>query len=478
MQAHEAGKVKHILSVLFRRKLLISAVFVLVVCAAAVFAVIRKPTFKAEMKLLVTTGRANPVISAETDSRVVRSEVSEPEVNSEVELLNSPTLVEQTVVRCNLFHAESGRDRNEAIGIAARRLRRNLTITPARRANVIQVAFSAPSAAEAVSVLRTLGELYLEAHLRVHRTPGTYDFFRSQAEQYQNQMRDAEARLTEFQATRHVVLLGQQKELAVRNAADMRKAVEENRALLAETDHRIADLRRQLAGASARVVTQQRVSSNQYSVERLNTLLAELQNRRAELLTKFQEGDRLVQEVDEKIRNTTSALERAEKMRGTEQQTDVNPVVTALETELARAQFSRAGLAARDEVLSSQLASHLSRIDELNGLTAKHDELERTKKEAESNYFLYAKKQEEARMADSLDVRKIGNVRIAEGPMVPQVPRTGTVSVMFAGVLLAAFVSVGAALGIEHMRGCYYTPAELEAHTGLRVIATAPLEIA
>jgi len=48
--------------------------------------------------------------------------------------------------------------------------------------------------------------------------------------------------------------------------------------------------------------------------------------------------------------------------------------------------------------------------------------LQRDKKEAEDNYQLYAKKREEARIADELDRQKITNVSIAEAATVPQLP--------------------------------------------------------
>ena len=56
----------------------------------------------------------------------------------------------------------------------------------------------------------------------------------------------------------------------------------------------------------------------------------------------------------------------------------------------------------------------------LEGGTAQYQDLTRHVKEAEENYQLYQKKQEEARITDELDQNKITNVSMAEAPVQPQ----------------------------------------------------------
>jgi hypothetical protein len=80
----------------------------------------------------------------------------------------------------------------------------------------------------------------------------------------------------------------------------LQKAVESEGSLMQaeaaipEFRPKIAGTRSQLGAAQARVPTQTRTSRNQYSVERLHTMLAELQNRCTQLLAKFRPDDRLV----------------------------------------------------------------------------------------------------------------------------------------------------------------------------------------
>src|SRR5205814_7984289 len=118
-------------------------------------------------------------------------------------------------------------------------------------------------------------------------------------------------------------------------------------AAYSEATTRIARVEQQLASVPRRITTQSKQLPNQYSSERLNTMMVELQNRRTQLLTKFRPDDRLVREVDEQIRTTRDALAKAESQTSTEQATDLNPLRQTLETEYSRARLEQTGAQAR-----------------------------------------------------------------------------------------------------------------------------------
>src|SRR5947208_11094503 len=121
----------------------------------------------------------------------------------------------------------------------------------------------------------------------------------------------------------------------------------ETEAYLREVNDRIAKVQQQLQSLQPLIVTQSRTLPNQYSAERLNTMIVELQNKRTQLLTKFRPDDRLVREVDDQIRTTRDALAHAEQKTSVEEATDLNPLRQTLETELSRARLDQAGAKAR-----------------------------------------------------------------------------------------------------------------------------------
>ena len=193
-----------------------------------------------------------------------------------------------------------------------------------------------------------------------------------------------------------------------------------------------------------RIVTQSRTVSNQYSVEHLSSMMAELQNRRTQLLAKFRPDDRLVQEAENEITNTQAALEKATRLTGSEQSTDVNPLHQTLEIEMAKEQGELAGIEARRQSLLQQAKTYRRQLMKLGNATAEYDDLARNQKEAEENYLLYSRKTEEARIAESLDKQKIANVAIAETPSESHVPSKPNVRLNLAS---------GDASGTLHQRG-------------------------
>jgi uncharacterized protein involved in exopolysaccharide biosynthesis len=476
----KAVSAKDLAAILARRKWQILITFVLVVAAVIAGTLLMPKQYETRMKVLVKNERADMIVSADRNgSSGYVGEVSETQINSEIELLTSNDLLQGVVTQCGLDRrqqgAESaGEDHSVSIEKAAKRLGRDLKVSPVRKADIIEVVYADTDPHRAVAVLASLADLYLEAHLKVHGTPGTYEFFRGQAERYQRELQDADAKLADFRRSENIVMLPEQKNALLDKATESESALLQAEAAAEEYTRKIADTRHALGTAQPRVVTQSRTLTNQFSVEKLHTMLAELQNRRTELLAKFRPDDRLVQEVDQELRDTQVALEQATKLTGVEQATDVNPVHQALELDLDRQQAELAGLQSRRDALANQTAAYRSQLARLADATASFDDLVRTEKKAEDNYLLYAKKTEEARIAESLDKQKISNVAIAETPVEPHVPSKPNVPLNMAlGAMLAAILSLGGAFAADYFLDTVEQPRELEELTGLPVLATS-----
>src|SRR6478672_6409520 len=97
----------YVLTVLNRHKRAMAVVFVLLMGAALVYTMTAPKKYEARMKVLVKNERADPMVSPETNSPVVRSEVSESDVNSEIELLASNQILREVAVRNGLAPARA-----------------------------------------------------------------------------------------------------------------------------------------------------------------------------------------------------------------------------------------------------------------------------------------------------------------------------------------------------------------------------------
>jgi uncharacterized protein involved in exopolysaccharide biosynthesis len=484
-----ALSVRDAMSVWFRHKLLMVVTFLLIAVGTAVGTFMLPNEYESRTKILVKNLRAEVPITPERTSGTygaTGNDVSENQINSEIELLTSKDLLSQVVRECGLD--KPGTSLLQRIGLkespsneagrveqATEHLAKDLVITPVKKANIIEITYASSSPQTAPAVLRKLSDLYLEKRMKLHRPAGTYEFFKAQAEQYEQQLRDAEKKLSSFQQSMNVVSLSQQKDITVQKMSDSKSKLLETDAFLQEVGQRIERLNQQLLTTQPRIVTQSRALPNQYSAERLNTMLVELQNRRTQLLTKFRADDRLVREVDKQIATTKAALEKASGQTATEQATDLNPLRQTLESELARARVDQSGAQARHTSLAEQVGDYDSQLSRLEGITAEYQDLSRSVKEAEENYQLYEKKEEEARIADELDQSKITNVSLAEAPVQPQLPvRPNRPLNLLLGLVLGLLVSGGSAVAAEFLRENVQTPRELELLSGSAVLATIP----
>jgi len=101
-----------------------------------------------------------------------------------------------------------------------------------------------------------------------------------------------------------------------------------------------------------------------------------------------------------------------------------------------------AGTEARQARLTALVKGYKDQMYQLAGAETENDQLARAVKENEENYLLYSKKREEARIAESLDQKRITDVSLIEAPTLQGDPVSPVVPLDLAiGFLLAAMVA-------------------------------------
>jgi uncharacterized protein involved in exopolysaccharide biosynthesis len=454
---------------LFRMRRTVAAVCGIFTLALAVWVWGRSASYEAQMTILVKNSRPDLIITPDgAATPILNGEVNDSQMGTEVQLLSSADLFRKVVDQCGLGgNTPASRDR------AVEKLQKKVRIAPLMKSSMIRVRYASPDPQLSARVLQALADAYLERHLQLHSSTGSLALFEQQAGAYEKKLRDAEYRLIEFQKHSGIVGAPQQKEMLIRKVIDQQSALREAQANSIDTQKRISALRSQLTDESPRITTQTRKLPNQYSVERLNTLIAELRNKRTDLLTKFRPGDRMIKEVEQQIADTQAALDNAQKLNSYEVSTDVNPLRQNIQLELSHAEASGDGLRGRIDELRSQTQAYRSELEKLGGILPDEQELLREIKVAEDNFLLYSRKREEARIGEVMDQQKIGNVAVAEAPRVPALSEPRLTAGVGAAFLFGNLLILLAALILGHARRTVYTPWELEAFTGLPVLATA-----
>lgn len=439
------------LAMLRRRWLVVAATFALVVVAAVIAVAAWPWKYESVAKFLVRNARQDLVVDPNDKTQTAfREGISEEIINSEIELIRSRDILDRVVQKTQLDNTELDGNPRVAREQAITRLSRNLNAAPIRKTNLIRVAYRSRDPELAAAVLRQLSDEYLSVHLSVHSSPGTYSFFQEQTEHWKNELANAEQELSTLAGRRNLIApVDQRREMLESGSATERELVAIEAQIREQTTRELAATRA-LQTTESRVTTQKRQLPNQGSVERAHTMIAELQNKRTELLTKFNADDRLVKQVDEQIANTQAALKAATVMTATEEATDINPTWQRLQVERTDAALQLAGLQSRAERLRAQIDAYRLRAVSLAEATPGYETLLRRVADTREQYMVYGRKAEEARLAEALDRQKISNVVLAEAP-VPALmsTRPPLIVVLLVGGIVGLLLGLISALFVD-----------------------------
>jgi len=467
---------RELAATMFRHPRLVAASFGFVLLATMLFAVF-SARYESHFMVLLRRGRYDPVVSSQPASPMdfTRPDITEEELNSEVELLRDEDLLKPVVKMAGLVPADTpDSERPAAIEHAVRKLSRRLDVEALKKSNLIQVSYKDTSPERAARVLSALSTLYVQRHTNLQRPPGEIQFFEQQTADYERRLHQSEAELVHFTRARGVVSAALERDIALQRLGEADAAVRQIDQDRVETERRISSLREQLKSFPSRSVTLKRWADNPEVLEKMKTHLLELQLKRTELLSRFEPSYRLVQEVEKEIAETRAEIAGEALTPVQDETTDKDPNYEWARMEMEKAQVQWDGLRARQSDASIQAVSLRTFAQQRQADSVDQQDLMRTAKAEEDNYLLYLHKREEARIGDALDERRILNVAIVEPPIAPALPvHSALVYFLLAFVLAVAF-SIGVGFTTEYFDATIRTPGEAQGLLEVPVLAWLP----
>ncbi len=464
---------------LFRNKLLVLFVAGSILTGALLYALFAKRQYGSTMKILVQNTRAVPIITGDRDTPFLAAgggaEAMEAQINSEVVLLQSADLMNGLVCYRDqsLKHTKPPEEGSLVMAHELSDIQSRLVVAPVRKTNFIEVDFRDADPLMAQKSLAWLSATFLEKHAQLRRPAGTFHFFQMQTAQYQRQLQDAQADLIAFQTANNLVSLDKEKALTLENYNRTWQQIGDTQASLEDNSQRLASFQHQIGGVDARITTQVRSTPDQLSAEHINSLLVDLENKRTQLRTRYQDADPLVVEVDEQLKTTRAALAAARARSSQEQVSDNNPIRLSLDQSLRATSADVSGGKARLSGLRLQAKAFAERMNALQKISVQNDILERNVQELKQNYDTFSQKRDEASIDDQLDRSKIADVSIAQEPTISQQPvQPHPLMILMLGFVAACFAAMACVLVKDAMRDTAFTPAELEALVACPVLAT------
>ncbi len=474
---------------LFRRKWVLITTFLGVFVAAGLAGLVTPPQYTSRMSVLVNRERIDPVVTTGATTQLVTdgNAVSEEEINSEAALLKSRDVLERVVLANDLQkrhegsllgRLHSGQSEADRVESAVTALAKNLKVDVGVKTDLINVTYSSSDPRLSYAVLKTLGTLYLEKHVAVHRPQGSYEFFAEETEKYQQALDQSENRLRSFEKQEGAAAPDLERaDMAVQvtNAVGQMHTTVET---IAADEQRLRSDRQQMEVTPQRSATKQDVKAADMLLQQLGSALLTAQTKRTQLLAKYDSTYPLVREADQEVADAKAAIAQAEKNPYVNEETDRDPAFEWLREDAVKTQADLAAQRSNLVAIKAGIEGMHAQLADLDQKAVTQQDLLRDVKANEDNYLLYLAKREQARTSDALDKTRIANVAIAVPPAIPALPKRGFLFFLLSGFALATLLAISAAYFADYFDSSFHTPAEVMETLGIPVVVAVPKRVA
>ncbi len=584
-QLPHRASLRDFLYILFKRKLQILLFFFATICMVTIGTFLMQPTYKATSQILVKIGRENlyvPPVPSSGNNPVTNLN-REKQLNSEIEILTSPSLALEVVkalgpgtIYPNLGEQPKGALANQKpesttqtslAQEAVFKLVKNLEVKAVKKSNVIQVSYKNKDPQVAASVLNSLVSLFLDRHLAVYKNPKSYAFFEEQSRILKNQLTGSERRLEDFKKTHDLDSLEEQRNHLREEHSKRHTDLSQTESQIVETRNRLEQLRLQLAkvprnvpqsetidhsssiinspeaslvalelkekellnkyteqsrlvqnvkdeiamvrkkldtqeqkrygksssgmnttymrlleqlraqlGKVPRTIpTDEEVDHNPYSINSLQARLVALELKEKELVNKYTEQSRLLQNVKGEIAMVRRKLDAQEEKRYGKSGSNANTTYQRIEGELFKNEAELKTLVAKQKTLNEQLAPYQDQLDKINRIEMDLNQLKQEVEIDRQNYRLYLTEFDESRSSNAMNSEKIANASLLESAHAPLKPVSpNKLRNLMLGLLLGAFGGLGLAFFMEYLDDRLERPEQVKNALKLPVLTSLP----
>ena len=403
MSEHESkifdlGNIRDILTIVFKHKYLIVTTFLTIMIGVTLFAFQLKPTYESSSVLLVKFGREFASRAEVGSERSGFSVAPETIIRGEISILRSRDLLKMVIERIGpqVIYPDLDVTRRDVTPIEAAlfNLSEELSIINIPGSSMVQVSFAHPDPYMAAKVVNLLVDLFKEKHLEVFSTTST-SFLESQRKEYQKKLSESEGTLATFRQKHKIFSFDEQGRLLIQQRATLDTSLKTTQAQIPEVEQKIAFIK------SSRWISE--------LPPEVRTQLAGLQQKEQELLQRYAENSRVVENVRKEIQTVKdSAKQSLEDVR---------------QVELRRAEGELSVLRAKADGFRRQLAGVEGEIQALNARGRELQELNRETAQQEQNYKTYTQKLEESLIVDDMDRRKMVAISVVDNAQPSMIPK-------------------------------------------------------
>ena len=466
---------------LWRERLLMAAVFAVIVILGLVAALSLKTAYPAYASVLVRLGQEYVYEPRAGDAARGATPDSDQLIQSETEILGSAQLKQRVIQRLGLsaIYPELGKkyaaakpdEQRKIMGAAIRAMEQGLKIETAPDTPVIRVSFENPDPQRAAKVLNSLLEEYL-VYRRGVLGDRSSPVLEQQRLAFESRLAAADAAYEDFLNFNRIGDFAAEKTSLSQLQSQLEAQKYQVDAQLQDRLGRLSALERQFAQVSPEVGLFRDL--NPAGADKL----VQLKVQRENLLSRYRPDSRSVQELDAQIAHLERSL-AAGRMEGDgARRVGVNPVYQTLQTDKIQLTAEVAALRQQSVALGGQLEQVLQRRLRLAELEPRFQELALDRDVLQSNVRAFTVKAEESRAAEEIAAQTSDNIRIVSRAIAPTKGKSLRKPIFALAILFGAFTALTVGLLRMFLRPGLPTPSSAARTLELPVLATARLKSA
>ena len=498
------NSLRDIFSILFRHKWKLTLSFCAVMVIVTLVTFLTPKSFQSDAKIMVRVGRESVTLdpTATTGQVISVGQSREIEVKSELEILRSRELVEKVVDAIGPFAFLKGSDEggsafgSDKISLSGgivelfRRLSPasaagdrekaildfvgSLKIEALKNSNIISISFEARNRKLAQESIEKLISFYLDKHINVHRTAGSYEFFTKQTEQFRNSLAQAEETLRQLKNKTGIASLEEQRRILLKRIGNLQHQAESAESALAASKMKVQSMDKTLAELPETSVTQETTGNANQGVDLMRSKLYELQLKEQDLLSRYTEESKAVKEIRRQIAGAKTLLEREEPTR-TQVTKGINEAYRQVQLALLSEKAVLSSLQGKGKELQSQRTAARRDLETVNDNEIELAHMQREVNLQEASYRKYYEKLEQARIDQALEIGKISNISVVQPPTYPVKPvRPRTMLNLALGLFFGILGGIGLAFFSDYMDHSFKRAEDVEEKLNLPTLAAIP----
>ena len=464
-------------AVLRKRGLAIKTAIVLMLLASVVVMLLPK-RFDSDAKLFVRLGRGSVSLdpAATTGQTISIQESRETEINSVVDMLESRAVAEQVVrtigadrilkkyswIERNIEWLESllpelpgaatvadndgpslteeEIDEQKDLEAAIKDLQENLQIKSPRKSTTVSISYRGRDPFLAQEINKTVIEAYKDLHIRAYQADGSLEFFEDKFNEQSKLLLESQEELRYAKNEMMIITIQGKQDSLQQQITENQKMQLDVRAELVAAKARVSELQRDMLSLPTEIPSTVTSGIADAGTDTMRSRLYELEIQEQELASKYSDDHPTLQKVRVQLASSRKTYEEQQKERD-QSVVASNPVREKQHSELLAARAAMFGLEAKQTVLQQTAEELRDRLEKVNRFEMESDMLQRKIDMARETYQVYARKLEESRINQALDVGSQSNVSIVQEPSLTLKHSSPKRSILF--VLAAVMSSVG-----------------------------------